>query len=119
MATIRYHNDMDLEYYQQKLIQRQNELMQLEDTQEASSQTVELDQSRVGRLSRMDALQGQAMSLEAKRRRQIEMQRIQSALIRIENGEYGYCLRCEEAIDPKRLDFDASATLCINCAEQA
>jgi len=33
---------------------------------------VELDQSKVGHLSRMDAMQSQAMAVEAKRRREIK-----------------------------------------------
>ena len=83
------------------------------------SATVELDQSRVGRLSRMDALQGQAMSREAGRRRHEELARIGAALIRVEEGEYGYCLRCGEEIAAGRLEVDPAATLCIQCASAA
>jgi DnaK suppressor protein len=66
----------------------------------------------------MDAMQAQAMSKESKRRREIKMKRIESALQRIDKDEFGYCLRCEEDIDPKRLEFDPSALLCIECANK-
>ncbi len=67
----------------------------------------------------MDAMQAQAMSLETKRRRQIQLTRIDSALQRLESGEFGDCLRCAEPIDSKRLEFDPSVVLCIECATSA
>lgn len=81
--------------------------------------TVELDQTAVGRLSRMDALQGQQMALATDRRRTLELRRIESALQRLEDGDYGYCVRCEEPITAKRLAFDPAVTLCVACAEEA
>ena len=80
--------------------------------------TVELDQTAVGRLSRMDALQGQQMALATDRRRALELKRIDSALKRLEDGDYGYCVRCEEPITAKRLEFDPAVTLCVACAEE-
>ena len=80
---------------------------------------VALDQSMVGRLSRMDALQNQAMALEAERRRGIEIRRIDAALARIEEGEYGYCGICGEEIERKRLQHDSTVTSCIVCARDA
>ncbi len=77
---------------------------------------VELDQSSVGRLSRMDALQVQAMAQASQRRRTEEMCRIAAALQRIADDEFGWCLRCGEAIAAGRLDADPTATLCIGCA---
>lgn len=77
---------------------------------------MELDQTRVGRLSRMDALQGQAMAQETERRRKNELQRIEAALLRVESGDYGYCVTCGEEISAKRLALDPSTPLCIDCA---
>ncbi|MHA1554164.1 MAG: TraR/DksA family transcriptional regulator [Alphaproteobacteria bacterium] len=77
---------------------------------------VELDQQAVGRLSRMDALQVQAMALETSRRRGLELQRIAAALARIDEGEYGYCLECGDEIAARRLEFTPAAPLCIGCA---
>lgn len=81
--------------------------------------TVELDQTRQGRLSRMDALQGQAMSQALNQRRNIELQKISNALRRIESGDYGYCVKCGGEIAPKRLALDPAAPLCLRCAEEA
>ena len=109
----------ELEHYKNLLTARQAELEVDAETAEESSATVELDQSRVGRLSRMDALQSQAMAKESGRRRQIELQRIAAALRRVDTDDFGYCLRCDDAIVPARLNIDPAATLCIGCAEQA
>jgi len=64
----------------------------------------------------MDALQGQAMAQEQHRRRQVATARIDAALRRIDDGEYGWCLKCGEAIARARLESDASAPLCVKCA---
>ena len=84
-----------------------------------SSKTVELDQAKVGRLSRMDALQGQAMTQETKYGHEEGLRNITAALSRIESGDYGYCSRCDELISTARLDVDPAASLCINCANLA
>ena len=110
--------ELDLAHFRQLLLQRRAELEGVEDTGRQAADTVELDQSRVGRLSRMDAMQAQAMSQEAGRRRERELQRIDAALRRIDSGDYGYCLVCDEPIDPRRLAIDPAATHCIRCAEQ-
>lgn len=78
--------------------------------------TVMLDQQSVGRLSRMDALQQQAMSQATARRRTARRQRIEATLKRIEDGEFGYCEDCGDAIAKGRLDLDPTVPLCVSCA---
>ena len=78
--------------------------------------TVTLDQQSVGRLSRMDALQRQAMAQATERRRLAERARIAAALERINDGEWGYCVKCGEEIAEKRLRHDPSVANCVNCA---
>ncbi len=103
----------------ERLIKLREELETVAETGEQSSQVVELDQTRVGRLSRMDAMQAQAMSLESARRREMMLRAITAALGRIDNGTYGLCQNCEEPIHEKRLEFDPTALLCIHCAQDA
>jgi DnaK suppressor protein len=109
-------SETGFEDFRQRLLQRQGELRSQQEDGEAATRVVELDQSSVGRLSRMDALQGQAMSQEQARRRQQELQRIAAALRRLEQGEYGDCRDCGEPIAVRRLEMDPAATLCIRCA---
>ncbi len=110
---------IDLKLLKKQLLQQQTELLDIKATGDEAAETVVLDQTRVGRLSRMDALQGQAMSLEMKRRRQLELRQIATALQRIESGDFGYCLSCDEVIAARRLEINPAAALCINCAEKS
>jgi DnaK suppressor protein len=109
--------DLDLGEARERLLQLRKELESLATTADHSSQIVELDQARVGRLSRMDAMQAQAMAKESGRRREVALRSIASALARIESGDYGLCLSCDEPIPAKRLEYDPAARLCIQCAE--
>ena len=82
----------------------------------ATRNPVELDQQAVGRLSRMDALQVQAMAQARERTRKADLIRIDLALRRIEDDEYGYCIECGDEIAPRRLEIDPMAERCIKCA---
>ena len=94
------------------------EIEQLEKVSGDASDTVSLDQTKVGRLSPMDALQAQQMAQETQRRRQQQLVRIRGALNRLDAGDYGYCLACGEEIGLGRLRIDPSATQCIGCADR-
>ena len=78
---------------------------------------MELDQTSVGRLSRMDAIQVQAMALAAEQRRLDAITRIDRALARIEDGSFGECIVCGEQIAAKRLELDPAIPTCIACAQ--
>ena len=101
-----------------RLAAMRRELENLSDTGDDPAAIVQLDQARVGRLSRMDALQAQAMARASGQRRAGQLRDIDAALRRIEDGSYGECGRCEEPIDPRRLDADPTARLCIDCASR-
>ena len=80
------------------------------------SAPVELDQQSVGRVSRIDAMQMQAMSHAVQRRREARRIAIQQALKRLDEDEFGFCTECGEAIAPGRLDVDPTFAVCIRCA---
>lgn len=107
---------MDDDAIRAALVARRAELEALREASAESRKVVTLDQQSVGRLSRMDALQGQAMAQAAEQRRMTEIARIDAALKRLDAGTYGECLRCGEEIESKRLAADPAATLCLDCA---
>ena len=102
-----------------KLKTMRQELEAVADAGDDPAAVVQLDQTRVGRLSRMDALQAQAMAKASGERRAVQLREIDAALRRIDDGSYGDCERCEEAINPRRLDADPTARLCIVCASKS
>lgn len=109
-------NIVQLENYRQRLFLLKQEIEQsiIEDSQQA----VELDQSRMGRLSSMDALQHQQIALEVQRRLKRRLQAIEGALKRLDNDDFGFCYVCDEAITEARLNFDPTVTRCLQCADK-
>lgn len=105
-----------IEILHKSLLERQSELKALDAEAASWRNTVELDQQSVGRLSRMDAMQQQEMAQAEARRRTSDLARIEMALKRIEQGEFGWCTECGEPIAFKRLEIDPAAHLCIGCA---
>lgn len=110
---------MDIEHFKALLESHRAELLADLTVSDQEAGTVELDQTRQGRLSRMDAMQRQAMAKETHRRREVELKRIAAALRRIEQDEFGYCVSCGEDIPEARLEIDPAATHCVSCAEKA
>jgi DnaK suppressor protein len=104
-------------HYQTLLETRLLELQTQEDTNADSRDTVVLDQTSVGRLSRMDAMQQQAMANATRQNRSTEVQAIKNALSRLEEGEYGCCEDCGEDIPAKRLELTPTAIRCVGCAQ--
>jgi DnaK suppressor protein len=107
---------MNTKPHEKQLLELKQSLLLVQESGDQAEQTVELDQARVGRLSRMDALQAQAMSKETGRRRRQKLQQIEVALQRIRDDEYGICQECDEAIATARLGADPTALYCIQCA---
>ena len=99
-----------------RLLQRRAALT-ADSTHAADSRApVQLDQTSVGRLSRMDAMQLQAMAVAMQARRAEALRRIDQALARLDAGTYGACVVCGEDIAPKRLALDPALATCLDCA---
>ena len=108
--------DIDVENYRRVLTSRRAELLTLIEAASDSAAPVELDQQVQGRLSRMDALPGQAMAQASNERRKLEIAQIDAALGRMDDGDYGYCVECGDEIAPKRLELNPAIARCLECA---
>jgi len=106
----------DIGHFRARLLEARDALLSVKSMRDDSAATVELDQTSVGRLSRMDALQQQAVAQDIQQRARRALARIEAALRRCDDGSYGECLDCGEPIDPRRLEVDPAAPLCIRCA---
>ncbi|HFA59941.1 MAG TPA: TraR/DksA family transcriptional regulator [Rhodospirillales bacterium] len=102
--------------YRARLLARLEELRALAESTREDRRPVELDPGRQGRLSRADALERQAIAQEGEHRRQREIARIESALARMAEGEYGWCAVCGEEIAAARLELDPATPVCVDCA---
>ena len=106
----------DLEKARERLAAKRDELEELSRISQEARATVELDQQSVGRLSRMDAMQQQAMAEAQERTRKRDLVRIEQAERRLREDEYGYCTECGEEIADGRLAIDPMAEKCVSCA---
>ncbi|MBA4742403.1 MAG: molecular chaperone DnaK [Azoarcus sp.] len=109
---------IDLETFRARIT---GDLQNLEESlreAESAGRTVMLDQASVGRLSRMDAMQQQAMAQELRARLITSRRRLQAALARIDAGSFGHCCQCDAEIDPKRLTHDPAAVFCPDCVAE-
>ena len=109
-------NQADLKEFETLIRARLAELEQKSEAGKQAQSVVELDQQVVGRLSRMDALQNQAMAKAQQTRRDLEARRLNAALARIAEGKFGYCEDCGETIARGRLKLDPAAGKCVSCA---
>jgi RNA polymerase-binding transcription factor len=82
---------------------------------EAALEPVQLDQTAVGRLSRMDSLQNQGLTRNLAQREQVKLAQIQQALERLEKGTFGECTSCGEAVPFERLYVFPEAPTCAGC----
>jgi len=80
---------------------------------------VVLDQSSVGRLSRMDAMQQQAMAKATREKAQLRLGQCKVALSAFDRDEYGLCRQCEEPIGNRRLSAKPEAPFCLECQRGA
>ena len=109
--------DLDLIAIRKVLKQELAALAGMRDAAADERKPVELDQQSVGRLSRMDAMQVQAMANAVETRRQSRATQLKAALRRLDEGEYGYCAECGEEIPAKRLETDLTIARCVTCSQ--
>jgi len=102
--------------FKPRLAEELAELTALSDSTADRRAPVELDQQSVGRVARIDAIQVQEMAQAVERRRRDRIHRLHAALRRVEEGEFGYCTDCGEAIAEGRLEVDPASHLCVRCA---
>ena len=107
---------LDIDAMRDALWQERTRLGQSSVATSGKRSPVTLDQQSVGRLSRMDAMQVQAMAKAEEARRQQRLRLIEAALRRIDEGEYGYCVACGDDIVPGRLVSDPASPRCVACA---
>jgi DnaK suppressor protein len=103
------------EKYRKQLEESLVEIEQYLAKTEESAEAVSPDKS-LGRLSRMEAMQDQQLMLEARRRKKMQKVAVQSALQRIENGQFGTCIFCGNLIPDDRLEVAPESSSCVNCS---
>ena len=112
-------NKSNLELLRHQLLELQTEIDERLSNGLEASKIVTLDQTTVGRISRMDAMQQQNMAVSTRGKTKLRYQKVQAALRAMAANEYGYCRSCDESIPLRRLLAQPEATLCIRCQDHA
>jgi len=111
-----FMNDRQLEYFRRKLLAWKNEL--LEDSQSTISELQGAARNIPDVADRASEETDRALELRTRDRQRKLISKIDSALRRIEEGEYGYCEETGEPISLKRLDARPIATLSLEAQER-
>ncbi|MBB6480850.1 TraR/DksA family transcriptional regulator [Spirochaeta isovalerica] len=72
----------------------------------------------IGKVSWMDSQNDKGISEQLLRESKLRLEKLRNAMMRIENGTYGICIRCGNAIPPGRLEIIPEVLLCLSCAEK-
>ena len=104
-----------LQHFTERLNSLREELASQYAGGESAADTVTLDQTKVGRLSRMDALQQQNMARSTQRNIAERLRLVHAALAKIDSGDYGWCDECGNEIDAARLEVQPEAPCCFAC----
>lgn len=85
---------------------------------ESATGIVTLDQSSVGRVSRVDAMQQQSMAVSTRAKAEASLRKVIIALQRMDREDFGYCGQCDEPIQFNRLKVQPQASHCLKCQDQ-
>ncbi len=72
----------------------------------------------IGRLTRMEAIVSRGVSEASLNSAQVKLSKLETALSKIDDPEFGLCLRCGEPIPHGRIMLMPESTLCVPCVEK-
>ena len=107
---------VQLKEIQQKL------LSEIESTQLKVDEYTELckpiaPENAIGRISRMDAINNKSVVEAALRETKNKMQQLQVMQNKINNPDFGICIKCNQIIPFGRLMIRPHSKFCVNCAQ--
>lgn len=110
-------NKKDLKKFKEILLERRAAITQT--NERITEQSVVFDTSDLpDEVDLASSETDQAMSLKLRDRERILLRKIDKALKKIDDGEYGVCESCGEDIGIKRLEARPVTDLCIRCKEE-
>ena len=109
-------NDLQLEYFRQKLLQWRMELLEEVNETRTNLKETSLVEPDLGVRASVEA--DRSLELRTRDRARKLIFKIDEALARIENGSYGYCEETNEPIGIKRLEARPIATLSLEAQER-
>jgi DnaK suppressor protein len=112
-----FMNPMMLEYFRMRLLKWQAELLQ-ESNETLASMATDGGMQEPDLADRASAETDRALELRTRDRERKLLSKISAALLRIEDGSYGYCEETGDPIGVKRLEARPNATLSLEAQER-
>lgn len=75
-------------------------------------------ENSLGRVSRMDAINNKGVAEAALRSAKAKLSKLQLALGKVDNPDFGNCSMCKNPIRPARLMYMPESTKCVRCADR-
>lgn len=109
-------NKKDLKRFKELLAQRKQEIMNTADNTKEQGLGFDPD-DLPDEVDLASTEAGQSMNLRLRDREVTLLKKIDEALKKIDDGEYGICESCGDDIDVKRLEARPVTDLCVRCKE--
>jgi DnaK suppressor protein len=119
---------MDLNHFKEKLLKRKEQLEKELETftrknpklaGDYETKFPQIDKSGViGMDEEAQETEAYLNSLPIEHSLELQLQQVVKALKRIQQGDFGKCLRCQGRINPKRLEVLPQANFCIECEQK-
>ena len=73
-------------------------------------------ENAIGRISRMDAINNKSVNQVALTNAEIKLKNLQVALTKIDDSDFGNCIRCKQPIPIERILLRPQSVTCVQCA---
>ena len=73
-------------------------------------------ENAIGRVSRMDAINNKSVNEAALKKAELKLKNLNVALTKIDDTDFGICIRCKNPIPLGRILLMPQAITCVNCA---
>ena len=74
-------------------------------------------ENAIGRVSRMDAINNKSVNELALKNAEIKLNNLKVALTKLEDTDFGVCIRCHKPIPMGRILLMPQAVTCVNCSD--
>lgn len=74
-------------------------------------------ENAIGRISRMDAINNKSVAEAALRKAQQKLSKLEYALTKLNDENFGRCVKCHQIIPLGRLLLMPQSTRCVNCSQ--
>ena len=73
-------------------------------------------ENAIGRVSRMDAINNKSVNQAALNYAELKLKNLKMALSKIDDSDFGICIRCNNPIPLARILLMPQAITCVNCS---